>query len=345
MPFGKLFGRKPPASVQELRIDEDVDGLLRALRDPSPTVVRDAAMAIGSLYLHGGEPSHNKAEAAGPALLESYARLQGELSNLNYHQVIEKGDRATAQWAIIDALGTVRATGAESLVASLVKDRQADPYLRGRAAAALGRIGGTAHLPLLRSLMQAADTPQVLADGAAVGLLAMGDEGASQIQGALENTSRPEFAAALSRVLERESGGEYQEPARRILAATAEDAAWQAEQRRAWQEAVVAKRIEAFPLAARLATALGHPEWTADRNLIRAPSHAGYDEAIATCRELGLTVVEHEEPLNVRIVSGTHGYDETDETEISTFEVSADVDFEGEPLVIQGGERERSRLL
>lgn len=345
MPFRKLFGRKPPASVQVLRIDEDVDGLVRALKDPSPTVVRDAAMAIGSLYLHGGETSRNKAEAAGAPLLEAYANQQAELANLKYHQVTEKVDRTTAQWAILDALGMIRASLAEPLVLSLVEDDRADAYLRGRAAAALGRIGGVAHCPSLKRLLLAFDTPTDVAAGATVGLLAMGEEGATAIQHALENTSRHEFAAALTKILERESGGEYGETAKRILNGIAEEAAWQAEQRTAWQEAVVAKRIEAFPLTAKLATLLGHPEWTADRNLIKAPGGAAYDEAVATCRKLGLTVVEQEKLLDVTRVKGTHGYDEPDETEISTYEVSADVNFESEAFVIVGGRRERRRLI
>lgn len=352
MAFRRLFNRKPPPTVAIMRIDQDVDGLLRALADSSPNVVRDAANAIGSLHLHGADASREKTAGAGPALVAAFMRQQAELANLKYYQGIEIGDRHTSQWAIVDALGTIRASAGEPLLRTLVADQQADAYLRGHAAAALGRIAGVAHFELLRGLLDASDTPPVLAEGAVAGLLAAGDAGAEAIEHAVVGTRRREFAAAVKKVLERESTGEYQESAKRILsaiaqeaAANAEEAAWQAGQREAWEQAVVAKRIQAFPLAAKLAALLGHPEWTAGRNLIKAPRAGGYDEAVATCRELGLNVVEQEKLLEVSRVMGTHGYDEPDETEISTFEVSADVDFEGESFVILGGRRERRMLI
>ena len=342
MAFRKLFNRKPPPSVAEMRVDEDVDGLVRALGDPSPTVVRDAASALGSLHLHGAEASRQHAAAAEPALVAAFMRQQAEIPNLGAaYQMIEQGDRRTAQWAIVDALGTIRASGSTSLLQELVEDPHADAHLRGRAAAALGRIAGDSHFELLRRTLEASDTPVELAEGAVAGLLAAGDAGAGVIQRTLAGTKPSDFVAAVKKVLERECAGEYQERAKRLLSASAEEAAWQAGQRAVWEEAVVAKRIAAFPLTAKLASSLGHPEWTAGENLIRAPGAVGYAEAVEACRSLGLSVEEVETNPEVRVLRNVDDFGREETAEETTCDLTATVRFEGSPIAITGGVRVR----
>lgn len=341
MPFRKLFSRKPPPTVQEMRIDEDVDGLVRALADPSADVVRDAAKAITSLSLHGRPESIQKASGAGPALIAAYLRQQDALEHLTApHELLEKGDRRYAQWDIIDALGAIRAPGAEPLLQQLVKDTRADAYLRGRAAAALGRVAGATHFRLLSRLFHSSDTPRELAEGAAAGLIAAGMEGATLVQDNLTTSHRRDFVASVTKALQH-LGGEYEEAANRVLSAIAEEAAWQSGQRKAWEEAVVARRLKAFPVTAKLATLLGHPEWTADHNLIKTPSAVAYDEAVAACRALGLAVEETESDPQVRILRNSDDFGREETAEETTCHLSAAIQFEGESIAITGGLRTR----
>lgn len=268
-------------------------------------------------------------------------RQQTELANLKYYQVTEKGQHGTAQWAILDALGTIRAPVAESLLRGLVDDDQADPYLRERAAAALGRVGGGACFELLRRSLEAPNAPRQLVEGAAVGLLAVGGQAEPVVRQALLEAQRPETRAAVKGALEHEvaAGSEYKEAAQRLLAALAEDAAWQAGQRAAWEEAVVAKRIQAFPVTAKLAALLGHAEWTAGRNLIKAPMPSGYDQCVAACRALGLPVEETESDPEVRVLRNVDDLGREETGEERTYHLTANVQFEGETMAITGGLR------
>lgn len=340
MAFRKLFDRTPPRSVAELRVDEDVRGLVRALADPSPTVVGDAARALGSLHLHGGGTSPQEAAAAGPALLAAFARLQAELRALVApHQVIERGDRSTAQWAIVDALGTIRSADAAPLLLGLVEDRQADEHLRGRAASALGRIGGDARADLLSGVLEADDTPTELAEGAVEGLLAAGEPGERAIAHVLADPDRRALVSTVERVLEREAGGPFAPVAERFLAARAAEAAWQASERASWEAALVAKRVAAFPRAARLASSLGHPEWTAGEDRIDAPGPGAYAEAVATCRALDLHVEEVEGNPTVRVLRNADDFGREETAEVTTWDLTATVWFEGSPITVTGGTR------
>jgi len=93
-------------------------------------------------------------------------------------------------------------------------------------------------------------------------------------------------------------------------------------EREAEERAALDLRLATYPLAAKLAGLLGHPEWVVDASTIKpGPKADQYREALASCKGLGLRVEEHEQP-------------ESDD--ISTF--WANVEFEGESFLIDGGQ-------
>ncbi len=108
-----------------------------------------------------------------------------------------------------------------------------------------------------------------------------------------------------------------------------------------WEQALVRRRLAAFPVAGRLATVLEHPEWVTDADRLTPPTGAQYVEAVASCRARGFPVEEHEKVHDVRRLRGVDENDDEDLTEVTTYEVSATVEFEGQPVTIAGGMRER----
>jgi hypothetical protein len=108
-----------------------------------------------------------------------------------------------------------------------------------------------------------------------------------------------------------------------------------------WEQALVRQRLAAFPLAGRLATVLEHPEWVTGADLLTPSTSEQYVEAIESCRSRGLPVEEHERVHDVRRLRGVDANDDEDLTEVTTYELSATVAFEGQPVTIAGGMRER----
>jgi HEAT repeat protein len=72
----RLFYLGRPDIMSLLR-RKDLPGLVRALQDKSPDVVRDAAEAITSLHRQGDEAERQQAAGTAPALMDAHTRVCG----------------------------------------------------------------------------------------------------------------------------------------------------------------------------------------------------------------------------------------------------------------------------
>lgn len=325
--------RRGPADVATLHLRNDAAGLVRALGDPSPEIVKDAAEAMSSISRQGDTPARTQLAASGPDLLRAYQRLATEISRTPPTDVIGRTDRAFAQWALVDAMGALGVPEAASFLHALVADPGADVYLRARAAAALGHFPANGNVALLEGLLAPANASRTLVEGAIAGLLALGSGGIAAVREAALDASRPEVQAATKRALDHERA--VQGPAAAVaLAILNEEAGARreaeriaAEAREAAQRAAEAERLVAFPAAAKLARLLGHPEWVAGPHLLTPHWADDYRAGLQALRSLGLTVAEHENVLDDEMA-----------------EVWAEVQFEGERFVVHGGRQVREVL-
>lgn len=338
-----------PAEAERLRT-ADADAAIRALESRSPEVVTAAAYRLLWLHRSADAAADQGLAVAGPVLVHAFERTR-----LLHFGERREGARE-ALIALSKAIAEFRVPEAEQLLQAL-RD-SGDDGLRLEAAEALAQVPPHGRADVFRAFFEAPGSTVA----AAGHLLELGDEGVSILRSyALEDDAR--FSSSVTKALEelaRYRSWDPAFPANQILGEVArreaerreageravqEEARWQAEQREAWERYLVRQRAEAFPLAARLAALLGHPEWIAGSHVIKPPTEGEYDEAVASCRAHRLNAVEQEKLLKVDRVMGTHGYDEPDETVIRTVEVSAGVEFEGESFVILGGKRERQSFI
>jgi len=318
------FGQ--PDIVSLLR-RKDLPGLVRALQDESPDVVRDAARAIASLHREGDEAERRQAAATAPALMDAFTRVCGP--GWAYRSIAVK----SVGHEIIHALGEIRAAGAREMLMRVASDSAHDDVDRWVAMPALARVAGTAIGPWFVSLLDDPDRGHP----ASFALLALEEEGLSFLRGYLLSpdrlaASRPRGAAGNALEKTVASGGIRAGAADAILAEV-DAAEHEAERQRAEEREVLAvlrqaeereaeaKRRRHEELAVKLAGRIGSSQWVIPGGTIRPrPTHDQYEKALERCRRLGFPC---------------HEYEESESNEIGRF--WAEVEFEGELFVIDGG--------
>jgi len=321
----RLFHAGQP-DVMRLLQRKDLPGLVQALEDESPDVVRKAAEAITSLHRQGNEAERQQAAATAPALIGAYTRVCGG-GGWAFQNTVR-----AAGYALIEALGEIRAAGARELLMWVVSYDAYDIVDRGVAMRALARVSGTAMGPWFVSLL---DDP-ARAQPAAFALLALGEEGLPFLREYLLSpdrlaASRPRGDAGNALVKAVAAGGVHAAAAEAILAEVdaaeheaerqrAEEHEALAVLRQAEEREALAKRRQREELAAKLAGRLGNSRWVVDGGTIRpGPQRAQYEAALERCRRLGFPVRE---------------YEESESDEVSRF--WAEVEFEGELFIIDG---------
>jgi hypothetical protein len=240
-----------------------------------------------------------------------------------------------AGYALIEALGEIRAAGARDLLVWVVSDKAYAVYDivdRGVAMEALARIHGTAMGPWFVSLLD----DRYRSQPAAFALLALGEEGLPFLREYLLSpdrlaASRPRGDAGNALEKAVAAGGIHAAAAEAILAEV-DAAEHEAERQRAEEREALAvlrqavereaetKRRQHAELAAKLAGRLGSSQWVVDGGTMQpGPKRAQYEAALERCRRLGFPVREYEEP---------------ESNEVSRF--WAEVEFEGELFIMDG---------
>ena len=137
--------------IMSLLQRKDLPGLVRALQDKSPDVVRNVARAIASLHRQGDEAERQQEAATAPALMDALTRVCG--AGWAYRSIAV---RSVGQ-EIIRALGEIRAAGAREMLMRVVSDNAHDQVDRWVAMPALARVAGTAMGPWFVSLLDGPD--------------------------------------------------------------------------------------------------------------------------------------------------------------------------------------------
>lgn len=352
--FGRHFGRDLP-DVDALQAQRDVAGLERALGHESLQVVSDAARAIAALIADGDAETQRQAVATGPALVAGLTAVRA--AQVSEGEVWRK---ESALGSLCAAIAQARPPEALALLVAL-RDSSFSPGLRLEAAeaiAVLSQRGRTeAFRPFFATEPRFSEAPLV----AAKHLLELGEDGvgvlrahacegseplASAVRSALQAVAAPAEVASCE-AKEGASGLLRSLDAARVAREEAEidEQRWHAEQRLAWERSVVRKRVEAFALAAKLATLVGHPEWTAGERLVKAADSRGYDDALAACRARGLPVDEQERVIDSRVRTEMGDDGQPEQVEHSSYALTAAVTLDGETVVIDGGRRERKRYV
>jgi hypothetical protein len=322
----RLFRVGTP-DIMSLLQRKDLPGLVEALQDKSPDVVSKAAEAITSLHRQGDEAERRQGAGTAPALIDAYDRVCGPGGWLFNNR------KRVAAYALIEALGEIRAAGARERLMWVVSDKAYDKVDRGVAMEALARIFGTAMGPWFVSLLDDPDRAQA----ASFALVELGEEGLQLLR---EYLLRPDRLAAsrprgdAGNALEKTvaAGGTHAAAAQAILA-EADTAEHEAERQRAEEREALAvlrqaeereaetKRRQHEELAAKLAGRIGSSQWVVPGGTIEpGPKHDQYERALERCRRLGFPVRE---------------YEESESNEIGRF--WAEVGFEGEVFTIDGG--------
>lgn len=313
--------------IMRLLERKDLSGLVRALQDKSLDVVKHAAEAIASLHSRGDEAERQQAAGAAPALIDAYDRVCGPGGWLfdNFKRV--------AAYALLGALGEIGAAGARDRLMWVASDKtHHDEVDRGVAMEVLARISGPAMGPWFVSLLDDLDS----AHGASFALLALGEDGLSLLREYLLRPdrlagSRPQGAAGNALEWTVKAGGTHAAAAEAILAEVdaaehaaerqrAEEREALAALRQAEEREAEARRRQHEELAARLAGRIGSSQWVLPGGNIRPSTRAHYEAVLERCRRLGLSVHVCELP---------------ESNEVSEF--WAEVEFEGEVVVIDGG--------
>jgi len=363
--FLKRLVRHQTPNVSELKRQNDVDGLVRALQHEPPEIVMAAAKSIAILHRDENESVRQHAASTGPALLAALVAARGmkqdPLKGTPTLRSLEKRAMSDCVCGLIDALGEIRAQEAGPLLMTLVAD-PSDVNLRCHAARALGRIPGPGHAEALAPLLGHPEDPAT--EAAAAGLVALGHAGLPFLREYLLAPAQlavwwpigsTRFAPAQALQAEVAAGGRYVWEASAILeeldaaerdygqrrrkeietqerayAAQEEDRkARAAEQAAAVLAAKRAAIEQTYPLEAKLAAMIGGVEWVVGSRTIKpGPDVENYRKAVETCRRLGLRVDEHEK------VRSTSPYES-----VGHADVWADVDFEGESFKIDGGDQ------
>lgn len=167
--LGTYRGKIPPPDT----IEHTLAALEAALGDPTPAVVANAATSIGTLNLpRSGDLLAKLLKHPTPEVrLASSAALESIASCRVYHAVLAAVDDATpeARLYLVGCLGRIGETDGlpereqTALVRKLeqVMLQDGDPGVRGKAAVAIGKVGGPGELTVLWQRVRAGEDPRV----------------------------------------------------------------------------------------------------------------------------------------------------------------------------------------